>query len=82
MQYNIINYSHYAVFYIPVTYLFYNWKETFDSLHSFAPPSLPLVTTNLLQGFCVYVYVCVFLKIPHKSEIIQYLCFSDLFHQV
>ena len=38
MQYNIINYSHYAVFYIPVTYLFYNWKETFDSLHPFAHP--------------------------------------------
>ena len=33
MQYIIINYSHYAVHYIPGTYLFYNWNFVpFDSL--------------------------------------------------
>lgn len=26
MQYRIINYSPHAVHYIPMTYLFYNWK--------------------------------------------------------
>lgn len=26
MQYRIINYSHHAVHYIPMTYSFYNWK--------------------------------------------------------
>ena len=26
MQYSIINYSHHAGHYIPVTYLYYNWK--------------------------------------------------------
>ena len=45
-----------------MTYLFYNWKESFDSLHPFDHPSLPLVTTNLLQGFCVCLCVCVFFQ--------------------
>ena len=34
MQYNIVDYIHHAVYYIPTTYLFYNWKFVpLDSLH-------------------------------------------------
>ena len=41
MHYSIINYSHHAIHYIPMTYFFYNWKPVpFDSL----------------QIFCVFIY--------------------------
>ena len=48
--YIIINYSHHAVHYIPVTYLFNNWKFVpFDHLHPFCPFLTPclLAITNL-----------------------------------
>lgn len=36
MQYSILNYRCQAVHYIPMMYLFYNWKSvTFDFLHPF-----------------------------------------------
>ena len=40
VQYSIINSSHHEVYYIPMTYLFYNRVFVlFDSLHPFCPPS-------------------------------------------
>ena len=40
MQYSIINYNHCVVHFIPMDYLFYNWKFlSFDSLPPFHPPS-------------------------------------------
>ena len=48
MQYGIINYGHHAVHYIPMTYLFYNWKFIlFNSFHLFYP--LPLATSDLFS---------------------------------
>ena len=42
MQYGIINYSHYAVHYTPMIYLFYNWKFIpFDALSPFRPVLVP-----------------------------------------
>ena len=39
MQYSIVYYNHHAVYYILMTYLFYNWKFVpFDVLHSLLPP--------------------------------------------
>ena len=36
MQYSMINNSHYAVYYNPITYIVYNWKFIhFDALHPF-----------------------------------------------
>ena len=43
MCYNIIDYRHHAVHYIPMTYLFYNWKLVcFDPLCQFHPLPIPL----------------------------------------
>lgn len=42
MQYTIVNYSHHALYYITMTYLFYNWKfAPFDLLTHFAHPAHP-----------------------------------------
>ena len=42
MQYSIINCSHQAVYYIPMTYLFHNWNcVPFDPLHPFDPHHTP-----------------------------------------
>ena len=53
--YNIIDYVPYGVHYIPVIYLFYNWKFVPLNLphlfHSFPPPLSPLTITSL---FSVY----------------------------
>ena len=58
MQYSIINYGHYVVYYIPMMYLFYNWKFiTFDHLYPFLPSTspihpltaLPLATSSLFS---------------------------------
>ena len=60
MQYDIINYSHHTVDYIPMSYLFHNTEFVpFDllppfaqsPLHSLFPlcPSPPLETTNLFS---------------------------------
>ena len=71
MQYGIISYSHHAVHYIPMTYLFYNWKfMLFNSFQLFCP--LPLATSNLFSvsmNFRVGV-------IPHMRVIIRYLRLS------
>ena len=84
MQYTIINYSHYAVYYIP--WLIYYWKLLpFNSLHPFQPLLPPsLAITNLfimstsLDLFC---FVCLFVLILHINEIIQFLLFLlHLFH--
>ena len=51
------------------------------------PPLEALVTTDLLSisesaSFLLNSLVCCIFEIPHISEIIQYLSFSDLFHLV
>ena len=48
MQYRIINYSHQAVHYIPLTYVFYNWKRVpFDTL---LPIRSPPPTSDIHQS--------------------------------
>ena len=51
-QYSTVNCSHHAVYYIPLTYLFYNWKFIpFDFLHSF--PTSPHPTSDDHQSISV-----------------------------
>ena len=84
MQYTIINYSHYAVYYIP--WLIYNWKLLpFNSLHPFQPLLPPsLAITNLFvmsTSLDLFVLFCLFVLILHINEIIQFLLFLlHLFH--
>ena len=50
MQYNTINYSHHAVHYIPMTYLFYNWNVfPSDLLHPFHPLLQPNFKLTIVQ---------------------------------
>ena len=60
--------------YIPMTYLFYNWRFIpFTFLIHFSHP-LPLATTNLFSISVSLFFLCfVCLYIPHISEIIQCL---------
>ena len=49
---NIINYSHHAMPFIPIAYLFCNWKFVpFDPFNHLAHPTPPLAITSL---FSVY----------------------------
>ena len=51
MQYSIINYNHHTVHYIPMIYLFYNWKFVpFDYLHLFFPPHHNSLASGNLQS--------------------------------
>ena len=55
----------------------HNWKViSFDHLHSFPLTPAP---GNHLSILSFYEFVC-FFQIPHISEVIWYLSFSDLFH--
>jgi len=46
MQYSVINYSHHAKLYIPITYLFSNWKfESFDPTY---------ISGNHQSVLCIY----------------------------
>lgn len=75
MQYNIINYSHYIVPYISMTYWLYNWKFVLlDPVYPIPIPYSP--TTNLFSlsmslVFCLF--VCFVFWIPYISEIKLYL---------
>ena len=54
MQYRIIKYTHHAVHYIPLTYLFCSLNVvTFDLLHSFWPSLLP-VSSNYQSLLCFH----------------------------
>ena len=81
-----INYSHHAVNYIPMTYLFYNWKSVpFDLLHPFlTPPTLRLwqppicslyVRVHFEEEGCLLAWFCLWFYIPHLTDIIRYLSF-------
>lgn len=55
MHYNIIDYRHYAVHYIPIISLFYNWKLLpLDPFTHFARPSNSLPSSNHLSFLCIY----------------------------
>ena len=80
MQYSISNYSHHTVHYIPMIYLFYNWKFVpFDYLHLFSPPhpqpscllQPPICSIYELGGFVLLYFL--FLDSPWRM--IQYLSF-------
>ena len=83
MQFSVINYSHHAVHYFPMTYLFYNWKcallTPFTHFPYHPPPPPSSVSSNHQSVLCIYELYFFFFKIPHISEIIWYLSFSDLF---
>ena len=62
MQYGFTNYSHHAVHYIPITYLFYDWEFVpLNPFHSFCPPptTIALKTTNTFSASIVL--LCLFL---------------------
>ena len=69
MQNSIINYSHHAVHYILMTYLFCNWQFLhFDLLHSNCPPPsvkhwyvLWIYEPDILVWFCLYLFICLFI---------------------
>ena len=80
MQYSIVYYNHHAVYYILMTYLFYNWKFVpFDVLHSLLPP--PPSASGNHPSVLNYPWACFFLfcfVLDSVSEIIQDLFFSCL----
>ena len=58
--YSIDHYSHHALYYIPISYLFYNLKcVPFHSLHPFHPPPPP-TTDSHQSAFCICNYELVF----------------------
>ena len=70
-----------SVHYIPVTYLFYNWKfaplNPLHLLHLFPPAWLPFPSksTSLFSvsaNLFLFCSICLVFKIPNISEIIQY----------
>ena len=85
MPYSINNYSHHAMHYSLMTYLFYNWKIVpRDPLLSSPQVSSPLATTNLSSLPISQVLFSLFFQFPHASEITWYLSFccckwQDLF---
>ena len=75
IQYSIMKNSHHAIFYIPLNYLFYNWK-----IFTFWPSSLPTsgnhhhsVLYELIFGLFLF---CLAFKISCISKIIWYSSFS------
>lgn len=55
MHYNIIDYSHLAIHYIPTTYLFDNWKLVpLDPLHPFHRPLNSFPSSNQQFALCMY----------------------------
>ena len=79
----------YAVYCIPVAYLFYYWRFVpLNPLHLFNPPSLALSplasTSSLYLGVCFHFgFLSYFVfKVPHVSEVMWCLSFSDLFHKI
>ena len=58
--YNIIDHIPYAVLYIPMSYLFYNWKlVSLNLFHLFRLPLTPLPSSNHQFDLCVYESVSV-----------------------
>ena len=59
MQQYIINYSHYALNYIPMSYLFYSWK--FIPFHPLTPFTHQLLPTSATHQICsAYLWAWVF----------------------
>ena len=84
-SYYIINYIPYAVHFIPVPYLFFNWKFVpINPFHLFFPtPYFPpfwqlpaLGIYECVSGFFIHLFVLFVFQILHISEIIWYLFFS------
>ena len=73
MQYSIISYSHHAVPYIPMTYLFYSWKFV-----SLTPPS-PILTTPHPQPL-FYLWACFFVCLIFKFHIYKWDHTVFVFH--
>ena len=58
MQRSIINYSYYALNYIPKIYSFYNWQSVpFDHLHPFHPQPV-CISYNYQSVLCNYELTC------------------------
>lgn len=82
MYYNIIDYSHYPIHYISMTYLFYYWKfvrlEPLYPLYLSPSTSPTLVVTTMLFSVSMSFYLLVLLLFLDStvSEIIQYLFLS------
>ena len=73
MQYNIIDYSHHAVRYIPMTYLFYN--QSLYLLASFVHPPTSSPSGNHLSILCICEFSLVWFvhfvfQTPHIWEVI------------
>ena len=65
MQYSIISYSHHAVHYICMTYLFFNWKlVSFNPLPPFHSLPTPCLWQHALPMSMGFVLFCSF-QIPH-----------------
>ena len=87
--YNIIDYISYAVHYIPVTYLFYNWKfQRFKLLKLFSPFSHPpplwqpqVCFLSLCFCFVLFAHLLCFLDSTYKRNytIGAFLCMT--FHR-
>ena len=81
MQYSIFKYSNHVLHYKPMT-LFYNGKFVpFGHLHLFCLSAARcLWQPPICSLYYEAVFLFLFLKFPHISEITHYLSFSDLFH--
>ena len=64
--YSIIDYIPYAVCYISVAYLFYNWKFVpLNPLHTFHPPTLE--TTNVFSVPIISLFLFCFVRFIHST---------------
>ena len=77
--YNIINYGHHAICYIPRTYFRITGLYFLTPFTYFTYP-LPLATANLFSVWvqCWGLSFVLLIYIPHEREIRQNLSFSDL----
>ena len=80
---HITRYSHHAVYYAYVTYLFYNWRFVFFNLlqpFHILPLSLPLVTAHLffvlVSSFSFLVLAFFFFRYHIQVRSLHYLSFS------
>ena len=75
-----VYYNHHAVYYILMTYLFYNWKFVpFDVLHSLLPhPTLSFWQPSICSQLSLSLFSLFCFILDSVSEIIQDLFFSYL----
>ena len=68
MTFSNVNYSHHA-YYIPSTYLFYNWKfVSFQHLFPFPSPSTLVTTNNLISFSILYTHTHTHTHTQHKRK--------------